>query len=103
MTVSIRDLLAGVLRLTGWIDCPPAPAQLEDPLSAPHCDPSVLHAHGACRYCDQFPQRQRGRVAQRINFTGQHDPTKAKCPSEHFRPPEVRDAWAGNRPEEYLG
>lgn len=63
----------------------------------PHCDQSILHAPGECRYCDMHPDWQEYREAARINFSGQHDVDKAPCPSEHFRPAEVRDRWPGNR------
>lgn len=63
---------------------------------APHCDQAILHAPGACRYCDGYPDWQQFREVQRINFTGQSYPDKAPCPSEHFRAAAVRDLWAGN-------
>lgn len=96
----IWDLIGGLLKF-GWVERTPTPPARDDEALTPHCDVAILHAHGVCRYCDQFPRRQAGRVAQRINFTGQYDPAKAKCPSEHHRSPEARDAWAGNQPEEY--
>lgn len=64
----------------------------------PHCDASVLHAPGSCHFCDDYPDWQKIRVTQRINFTGEHDPDKAPCPSTWFRPEAVRDLWYGNRP-----
>lgn len=63
----------------------------------PHCDSTILHAPGSCGFCDLYPQRQEDRVTQRINFTGESEPDKAPCPSEYFRPPELRDRWPGNR------
>lgn len=62
----------------------------------PHCDSSVLHAPGECQFCDRHPDWQEYREAARINFSGHNDEGKAPCPSEHFRPPEVRDRWPGN-------
>lgn len=63
----------------------------------PHCDSSILHAPGECEACDEYPDWQAFRTAQRISFTGQTDPDRAPCPSEHFRPAETRDQWPGNR------
>lgn len=63
---------------------------------APHCDQSILHAPGKCQYCDEYPDWQEMREVQRINFTGENDADKAPCPSEAFRPAEVRDRWGGN-------
>lgn len=63
----------------------------------PHCDQAILHAPGECRFCDLRPDWQEYRQAARINFSGHHDDDKAPCPSEYFRPPEVRDRWPGNR------
>ena len=51
---------------------------------APHCDSSILHAPGACEYCDHYPDWQQMRVTQCINFSGEHDPEKAPCPSTEF-------------------
>lgn len=68
---------------------------------APHCDSSILHAPGACEYCDHYPDWQQMRVTQCINFSGEHDPEKAPCPSTAFRPEEIRDRWPGNRPAGY--
>lgn len=65
---------------------------------APHCDPSILHAPGACRYCDEYPDWQAYRQVAGIAFTGQASDSLAPCPSTHFRSAEQRDAWYGNRP-----
>jgi hypothetical protein len=65
---------------------------------APHCDASILHAPGACEFCDQFRPWQEYRIVARVNFTGEHEDGKAPCPSEYFRPAEVRDRWPNNRP-----
>jgi hypothetical protein len=65
---------------------------------APHCDSSILHAPGVCVYCDEYPDWQEYRQVTRTNFTGENDPHKAPCPSEHFRPPALRDQWGGNVP-----
>jgi hypothetical protein len=66
-----------------------------------HCDQTILHAPGACDYCDHYPEAQALREWWRINFTGETDPGKAPCPSEHFRSAELRDRWPGNTPEGY--
>lgn len=68
----------------------------------PHCDQSILHAPGVCEYCDKYPYEQSLREHWRMNFTGEHDESKAPCPSEYFRPGAVRDRWPGNTPEGYL-
>jgi hypothetical protein len=75
----------------------------EERCYAPHCDPSVLHAPGACEFCAEYPDWQHAREVQRINFTGEYDIDKAPCPSTYFRPVEVRDRWPGNRPEGFDG
>lgn len=63
---------------------------------APHCDQSILHAPGACRFCDEYPDWQAYRTVARIAFTGQDDEGLAPCPSTTFRSAEVRDRWGGN-------
>lgn len=65
---------------------------------APHCDPSVLHAPGVCKYCDAYPDWQKMREVQRINFSDQHFDNLTPCPSEWFRSEEIRNRWGGNRP-----
>lgn len=62
----------------------------------PHCDPSILHAPGACRFCDEHRDWQVYRDMAGINFTGEHAEHKAPCPSEWLRSAEVRDRWPGN-------
>lgn len=63
----------------------------------PHCDQSVLHAPGACRPCDLYPDWQEMRKRQRINFTGESDELKAPCPTTYFREEETINQWPGNR------
>lgn len=71
----------------------------------PHCDSSILHAPGACEYCDEYPDWQEYRKIARIAFSGTEDETGssglAPCPSTFFRAPEQRDAWGGNRTTGY--
>ena len=76
-----------------------APPVAPDPHRAamPHCDSSILHAPSECQHCDHYPDWQELRDLWRINYTGEHDPGKAPCPSEHSRTAEVRDRWPGNR------
>lgn len=64
---------------------------------APHCDSTILHAPGLCKYCDMHPDWQEYRQVAHIAFTGQ-SPTdhRAPCPSTWFRDPLHRDAWYGN-------
>lgn len=69
----------------------------------PHCDPTILHAPGACGVCDLYPNWQTLRETWWINFTGQNETNKAPCPSLHGRPAEVRDRWPGNRPGGWSG
>lgn len=73
------------------------PAFAADRAYAPHCDQSILHAPGECRYCDLYADWQKYRTVARINFTGHTDAGLAPCPSEYFRPSEKRDRWPGNR------
>lgn len=65
---------------------------------APHCDQRVLHAPGECWACDGYPQWQWARIVQQINFSGEHDPKKASCPSLMNRTEEKINRWPGNRP-----
>lgn len=34
-----------------------------------HCNTEVVHAPGACKYCDEFPDRQAQRQASNTPFT----------------------------------
>lgn len=65
--------------------------------SFPHCDDLVLHAPGDCKYCDLYPEDQRERTNNGINFTGKSDPSMEPCPSTLRRPLEVIERWPGNR------
>lgn len=67
----------------------------------PHCDTSILHAPGVCKFCDKLPEAQAYRKAARINFTGKNYPDLAPCPSTHFRGESQRDRWYGNVAEPY--
>ena len=64
----------------------------------PHCDSRILHAPGECKYCDKYPDRQRLREVQGINFTGKSDVTKSKCPAETARSLDIINHWRGNIP-----
>lgn len=66
----------------------------------PHCDQTILHKKGDCKYCDAHPEWQELRIAWGINFTGEKDETKLPCPSEIRRPAYVAHRWPGNRPTE---
>lgn len=63
----------------------------------PHCDQNVLHAPGACVYCDKYPEAQMKRIEDYINFTGGDDPNASPCPSLRYRALEVIERWPGNR------
>ena len=70
---------------------------------APHCDHRVLHAPGACQFCDEYPERQAGRIAAMICFTGEDPELKQggpwiSCPSDAFRGLAGAHVWEGNRP-----
>lgn len=39
------------------------------PETYPHCDPRVLHEPGECEYCDQRPEWQAERIANKVLFT----------------------------------
>lgn len=62
----------------------------------PHCDELVLHAPGECEFCDHYPERQRRRERDGVNFTGHHEPGKRTCPAELRRPLSTLEAWGGN-------
>lgn len=64
----------------------------------PHCDAAVLHAPNECKYCDMFPDQQQKRIDNKVNFTGEKDQLKSKCPAEIARPEETINSWGGNTP-----
>lgn len=66
---------------------------------APHCDQRVLHAPGVCEFCDEYPDWQKLRVAQGINFTGEYDPERSPDPATWARPQSQLERWHGNVPE----
>jgi hypothetical protein len=72
----------------------------------PHCDQSVLHAPGECKYCDEHPDWQALRVVWGIAFTG-HPPknsgAKLPCPSDYVRGYGGAHEWPGNRPDPFGG
>jgi hypothetical protein len=61
----------------------------------PHCDSEILHLPKTCVYCDMYPRLQAVRIAARINFTNEEDPTKAPCPAVARRGNSV-NFWHGN-------
>lgn len=65
-------------------------------IAYPHCDSKILHAPGHCEYCDRHPVLQQARVNLGINFTGESDPAKGKCPAEVDRPLNYINLWTGN-------
>ncbi len=69
-----------------------------DNLRFPHCDPSILHKPGDCKYCDAHPDWQALRIAWEINFTGEDNLQKAPCPSSKYRPAYQAHRWGGNHP-----
>lgn len=62
----------------------------------PHCDQKVLHSPTVCKFCDQYPEAQALRQWWYINYTGEHDPGKAPCPSTHLRTEAQVSHWPGN-------
>lgn len=64
----------------------------------PHCDPRILHAPNECIYCDKHPKWQQLREVWGINFTGENDVTKSKCPAEQARELNTIELWGGNVP-----
>ena len=63
----------------------------------PHCDQRVLHAPGACEYCDKCPEWQDARRMWGINFTGEHYAALLPCPAEIERSEHHINLWYGNR------
>lgn len=63
-----------------------------------HCDQWVLHAPGACEYCDMYPELQEARVRLNINFTGKPVAGGFICPAEKLRPLAKIERWHGNIP-----
>jgi len=63
----------------------------------PHCDMWVLHAPGACEFCDELAPVQAARARLGINFTAETDPAKDPCPAMALRPTKY-NVWGGNRP-----
>jgi hypothetical protein len=77
----------------------------DERFTAPHCDQSVLHAPGECRYCDAHPDWQAYRKVAGIAFTGREPaalypggPLEAPCPSDLRRGRGQAHTWGGNRP-----
>jgi hypothetical protein len=70
-----------------------------DDLTAPHCDPAILHAPGECSFCDQQPEWQALRQLWGICFTGHPPATEREtaCPSDLRRPGGVNQLWPGNQ------
>lgn len=66
-------------------------------LIPPHCDASILHAPGECRFCDVQPEWQALRELWGIAFTG-HAPVSGQiaCPSDTRRPGGIANLWYGN-------
>lgn len=63
----------------------------------PHCDPSVLHAPGECKYCDSCPVFQTLRMAWGIAFTGKEPKdNELPCPSDYKRGFNGANVWPGN-------
>lgn len=62
----------------------------------PHCDSRIVHAQNTCKYCDNYPELQRERIDNNINFTNTTDPNKALCPAIAARGERV-NYWQGNR------
>jgi len=89
-----REVLANSLHemLLAYADAPQS--------TVPHCDARVLHAPMECEYCDAYPNRQRGRVVNRVEFTGH--PTRegwCPCPSDVVRGLAGAHVWRGNVPK----
>lgn len=70
-----------------------------DAVQFPHGDRRVLHAPGACEYCDHYGDLQTLRLVWGINFTGQYEVGKYLCPSEYLRRKEIIERWPGNQPK----
>lgn len=73
--------------------------------TAPHCDSSVLHSRGECRFCDEHPDWQELRQMWGIAFTGHEPeplyeggPMQTPCPSDQRRGTGQAHTWGGNRP-----
>ena len=64
----------------------------------PHCEHRVLHPPGDCEFCDMYPDLQKKRIDEGVNFTGEGDPNKKPCPAEEARGLENVNAWHRNRP-----
>lgn len=64
----------------------------------PHCDSLILHAPGECKYCDMYPERQKERMDNGVNFTGHGDD-----PATEVRPLDTINKWGGNVPKEGKG
>jgi hypothetical protein len=65
----------------------------------PHCDIAVLHAPGACAYCDARPEWQELRQGWGIQFTGvPPEAGELPCPSDFRRGIGGAHTWGGNRP-----
>jgi hypothetical protein len=52
---------------------------------------------GPAGNCDEFPERQKSRQRDQVNFTGEKFIGKSTCPSELARPLDTIELWPGNR------
>lgn len=68
----------------------------------PHCDQTILHAPGECKYCDSHPDWQALRLIRGIAFTGHlcaETEARLPCPSDYHRGGVgAAYVWPGNRP-----
>lgn len=75
------------------------------PLPAPHCDARVLHARGACRFCDD-PKNDRWRKDRekaKILYTGELPRDGwTMCPAQAERGMDKINAWPGNEPADAI-
>lgn len=74
---------------------------IDHPVQPPHCDPRVLHAKGACRFCDddKHDRWRKYRTEKKILFTGEL-PREGwtMCPAEAARGLDSINRWPGNEP-----
>ncbi len=74
-----------------------ATVSMSEKAKFPHCDNDVLHSPAECKFCDHYPELQLKRMQDKVNFTGESDKEKTKCPAEEKRDIKTINKWPGNR------
>lgn len=67
----------------------------------PHCNTEVLHAPGACKFCDKYPDRQRARTVSNTPFSPTEQRWPGNSPEGYGVPEAIQVVWANNPEPRY--